>query len=115
MTKTETTTIDYQDSPLATPGRGAIRNVCVYCGSGQGTAPIYTEAADAIRHILAGAGIGLVYGGGNTGLMGAIARGILAEGGHVTGIIPKFLSDRDVALETSQQLIVVGTCTRAID
>ncbi|HEY0145642.1 MAG TPA: hypothetical protein VGB93_05735, partial [Methylovirgula sp.] len=94
-----TATIDFQDSPLATPGNGLIRNVCVYCGSGQGTTPIHVEAAAAFGRVLAGAGIGLVYGGGNTGLMGAVARAVLAEGGHVTGIIPQFLSDREVALE----------------
>lgn len=65
------------------------------------------EAAAAFGRILAGAGIGLVYGGGNTGLMGAVARAVLAEGGYVTGIIPQFLSDREVALEAAQRLIVV--------
>jgi uncharacterized protein (TIGR00730 family) len=102
-----TTSIDFQDSPLATPGNGLIRNVCVYCGSGQGTSPTYVEAAAALGRILATAGIGLVYGGGNTGLMGAVARSVLAEGGHVTGIIPQFLSDREIALEAAQSLIVV--------
>jgi uncharacterized protein (TIGR00730 family) len=102
-----TTATDFQDLPLTTPNDGLIRNVCVYCGSGQGSTPIYVEAAAAFGRILAGAGIGLVYGGGNTGLMGAVARAVLAEGGYVTGIIPQFLSDREVALEAAQRLIVV--------
>jgi uncharacterized protein (TIGR00730 family) len=102
-----TTATDFEDSPLTSPNAGLIRNVCVYCGSGPGALPIYAEAAATFGRILANADIGLVYGGGNTGLMGAVARAVLAEGGQVTGIIPQFLSDREVALETAQQLIVV--------
>jgi uncharacterized protein (TIGR00730 family) len=96
-----------KDSPLRAPSAGLIRNVCVYCGSAQGAVPIYAEAAAALGRALAAAGIGLVYGGGNTGLMGALARSVLAEGGFVTGIIPQFLSEREVALEAAQNLIVV--------
>jgi uncharacterized protein (TIGR00730 family) len=96
-----------EDSSLSAPGAGLIRNVCVYCGSAQGGAPLYAEAAAAFGRVLAAAGIGLVYGGGNTGLMGALARAVLAEGGYVTGIIPEFLSDREIALDAAQNLIVV--------
>ena len=56
---------------------------------------------------MAQAGIGLVYGGGNNGLMGAIARTVLAEGGHVTGIIPDFLQRRENMLDGTQEMIVV--------
>jgi hypothetical protein len=94
-----------KDSPAA--ATGLIRNVCVYCGSAQGAAPIYAEAAAALGRILAAAHIGLVYGGGNTGLMGALARSVLADGGCVTGVIPQFLSEREVALEAAQNMIVV--------
>jgi uncharacterized protein (TIGR00730 family) len=89
------------------PASRLIRNVCVYCGSSQGAAPLYAEAAVTFGRILAAAHIGLVYGGGNTGLMGALARSVLAEGGHVTGIIPQFLTDREAALESAQDLIIV--------
>jgi len=96
-----------KDSPLHAPSAGLIRNVCVYCGSSQGAAPLYAEAAAAFGRVLAAAGIGLVYGGGNNGLMGALARSVLAEGGFVTGIIPQFLSEREAALEAAQNMIVV--------
>ncbi|MEW6436630.1 MAG: TIGR00730 family Rossman fold protein [Pseudomonadota bacterium] len=96
-----------KDSPLRAPSAGVIRNVCVYCGSAQGAVPLYAEAAAAFGRALAAAGIGLVYGGGNNGLMGALARAVLAEGGFVTGIIPQFLSEREAALEAAQNLIVV--------
>ena len=101
------THIDLENSSLIAPTAGIIRNVCVYCGSSQGAEPLYIEAAAKFGRILAAAHIGLVYGGGNTGLMGAIARSALANGGFVTGIIPQFLTDREVALEAAQNLIVV--------
>lgn len=83
-----------------------IRNVCVYCGSGDGRDPIYREAADRFGRILAENGIGLVYGGGSLGLMGTIAKSVLRSGGHVTGIIPKFLTEREKMLRDVQQLLV---------
>jgi uncharacterized protein (TIGR00730 family) len=101
------TQIDLEDSSLIAPAAGLIRNICVYCGSAQGAEPLYTEIAATLGRILAAAHIGLVYGGGNTGLMGALARSTLAHGGFVTGIIPQFLTDREAALETVQNLIVV--------
>ena len=64
------------------------------------------HVADRFGQILAEAGIGLVYGGGNVGLMGAVARSVLAHGGHVTGIIPQFLVDREVMLADVQDLVI---------
>jgi uncharacterized protein (TIGR00730 family) len=84
-----------------------IRNICVYCGSGRGENPAYIEAASALGRILATAHIGLVYGGGDLGLMGAVARSVLEHGGHVTGISPGFLSEREHMLIEAQELIVV--------
>jgi hypothetical protein len=84
-----------------------IQNICVYCGSGPGLNPAYAEAARAFGRILAESRIGLVYGGGNLGLMGEIARSVLHHGGHVTGIIPGFLSEREHMLIEAQELIVV--------
>ena len=84
-----------------------LRTVCVYCGSGSGKAPAYAEAARAFGRILAQSGIGLVYGGGSLGLMGEIARSVIRHGGHVTGIIPGFLSEREHMLVEAQELIVV--------
>ena len=80
--------------------------LCVYCGSGPGRNPAYMKAADDLGRAMAGAGIGLVYGGGGTGLMGQVARGVLAGGGHVTGIIPEFLVQKERMLEGVNELIV---------
>lgn len=84
-----------------------IRNVCVYCGSAEGADPLFLETATALGRSLAEAGIGLVYGGGNHGLMGAVARAVLAHGGRVTGIIPSFLQKRESMIENAQELLVV--------
>ena len=84
-----------------------LANICVYCGSGDGKDPTYMKAADTLGRDLAARGIGLVYGGGSLGLMGEVARGVLAGGGHVTGIIPHFLSNKEKMLNEIQELIVV--------
>lgn len=84
-----------------------IRNICVYCGSAEGDDPRYAAAAAAFGKALARANIGLVYGGGNCGLMGIAARATLAAGGRVTGIIPDFLDDREIAAEGLSELVVV--------
>ncbi|KQP61535.1 hypothetical protein ASG40_02345 [Methylobacterium sp. Leaf399] len=85
-----------------------VRTVCVYCGSGFGGDPAFTRAAEGLGRALAQAGIGLVYGGGNVGLMGTVARAVLAHGGHVTGIIPDFLKSRERMLDEIQETIVVS-------
>ena len=77
---------------------GKIQKICVYCGSGPGTDPAYVKAARAFGEILAKKGIGLIYGGGGDGIMGALARATLDHGGEVTGIIPEFLMSREHAL-----------------
>lgn len=84
-----------------------IRNVCVYCGSASGDDPRFMEAAQKFGAALAREKIGLVYGGGNNGLMGVVARAVLAHGGHVTGIIPDFLKARELGLEAAQELVTV--------
>jgi len=87
-------------------GSGIIRNVCVYCGSGQGRNPRYAEAAITFGTELARSGIGLVYGGGSLGLMGEVARAVLAGGGRVTGIIPTFLSKKERMLRDADELVL---------
>ena len=87
--------------------KSSIRHICVYCGSGSGQNPAFVEAARAFGRILADQGIGLVYGGGSLGLMGEIAHTVLKHGGHVTGIIPSFLSEREHMLLEAQELLVV--------
>ena len=84
-----------------------VRTVCVYCGSGFGGDPAFTAAAETLGKALAQAGLGLVYGGGNVGLMGTVARAVLENGGHVTGIIPDFLKSRERMLDEIQETIVV--------
>ncbi len=83
-----------------------IKTVCVYCGSGPGTNPRFMESATALGKALADNGVGLVYGGGSIGLMGAVATATLDHGGRVTGIIPDFLTKRENALDRVQELIV---------
>lgn len=83
-----------------------IRKICVYCGSGDGRDPAFKAAADRFGQIMAENGIGLVYGGGSLGLMGATARSVLRHGGHVTGIIPEFLVERERMLRDVQTLTV---------
>ena len=84
-----------------------LRNVCVYCGSASGDDPLHAEAARALGLALAAADLGLVYGGGNNGLMGVVARTVLEAGGRVTGIIPDFLEKRELMLREAQDLIIV--------
>ncbi|MFA6267978.1 MAG: TIGR00730 family Rossman fold protein [Pseudolabrys sp.] len=90
----------------STENTASIGRICVYCGSGPGTDPAFIEAATALGTAMAKAGIGLVYGGGGEGMMGAVARAVIMTGGHVTGIIPEFLIGREHALTGKHQLIV---------
>lgn len=83
-----------------------IKTVCVYCGSGPGTNPHFVKAAVDFGRALARNHVGLVYGGGSVGLMGAIATSTLDHGGIVTGIIPDFLTAREHALSRVQEMIV---------
>ena len=85
-----------------------IRTVCVYCGSSPGANPHFFETATALGRQLAENGIRLVYGGGAIGLMGAVAQAVLDHGGTVTGIIPGFLSTKEIALDCVQELIVTA-------
>lgn len=85
-----------------------LNSVCVYCGSGFGGDPAFKEAAVTVGGALGEAGINLVYGGGNVGLMGTVAHAALQAGGHVTGIIPDFLKSRERMLDDIQETVVVG-------
>ena len=83
-----------------------IRTICVYCGSGPGTDPAFIEAARDFGKTMGREGVGLVYGGGSKGLMGAVANSVLDHGGHVTGIIPEFLQNREQTLRRAQEVII---------
>jgi hypothetical protein len=84
-----------------------IERICVYCGSSAGDDPTFTQAAEALGAALAREKMELVFGGGSCGLMGVVARAALAHGAKVTGIIPGFLDEREVALPTVTELQVV--------
>ena len=84
-----------------------MRRICVYCGSRSGHSPAYEQAAAELGTALARHGLGLVYGGGNVGLMGVLADAVLAGGSQVIGVIPRRLEQRDVAHRGLQELIVV--------
>ncbi len=86
-----------------------LHSLCVYCGSKKGVNPAYQASAEALGKLLATNHIRLVYGGGNVGLMGIIADAVLACGGTVTGVIPRFLMDWEVGHTELTVLRVVET------
>ena len=75
----------------------ALTSLCVFCGSNPGHDPRFASAASALGASLAGRETAIVYGGGHTGLMGALADGALALGGRVIGVIPEGLAERELA------------------
>lgn len=81
----------------------------MFCGSNRGARPAYAQAARDLVRLLAGRGIGLVYGGGNVGLMGVLADAMLEAGGEVIGVIPQSLVAREVAHHGITELRVVRT------
>lgn len=86
-----------------------MKRVCIYCGSSVGNQKIYREMAEAMGALLARRGIGLVYGGGNVGLMGVVADAALAGGGEVIGVIPHSLATREIAHDGVADLRVVDS------
>lgn len=85
------------------------RRVCVFCGSNPGTRPEYRAEAVALGRLLGEAGLGLVYGGAQVGLMGALADAALANGSEVIGIIPHALAGVEVAHPGLSRLVLVET------
>ena len=91
----------------------SVRSLCVFCGSSFGLEKKWQEAARRLGSGLAAAGIGLVYGGSRSGLMGAVAEAALEAGGHVEGIIPRFfLPNEDPFAEISELTVVEDMHTR---
>jgi uncharacterized protein (TIGR00730 family) len=86
-----------------------MKRICVFCGSSLGVRPAYKQAAQQLGELLAERGIGLVFGGGCIGLMGAVADAALAEGGEVIGVIPDSLMRREVGHRGVTKLHVVET------
>jgi len=87
--------------------RHAVNRVCVFCGSSSGLRRSYADAARALGNVLLLRRIGLVYGGGNVGLMGTIADAVVRGGGEVIGVIPEALVERELAHGEVSQMIVV--------
>jgi uncharacterized protein (TIGR00730 family) len=83
--------------------------LCVFCGSGFGINPVYVEETISFGTLMAEKGIDLVYGGGNTGLMGTLADAVLSAGGKVTGVIPRKLVERERAHQRLTELHIVNT------
>jgi len=84
-----------------------MKRLCVYCGSSSGVREVYTQAAREVGRLMAAQGLELVYGGGNVGLMGVLADAVLQGGGHVIGVIPQSLVDKEVAHFQVSRLEVV--------
>jgi uncharacterized protein (TIGR00730 family) len=83
--------------------------LAVYCGSNSGNGPEHRETAEALGRELAARGLGVVYGGGDVGLMGAVADAALASGGEVVGVIPEHLVRAEVAHLTLTELHIVDS------
>ncbi|WBO22451.1 LOG family protein [Sphingomonas abietis] len=86
-----------------------MQRLAVYCGSATPADPRYIDSARLVGRTFAARGIGLVYGGGRLGLMGAVADACLAAGGGVIGVIPSALVDAEVAHKGCTELHVVET------
>jgi len=90
-------------------GRKPSRRVAVYCGSANGSNPAFVAEAQALGASIAAAGLGMVYGGANVGLMGAVADAALAGGAKVIGVLPEVLVGREIAHEGLTALELVST------
>ncbi|MBC9034668.1 TIGR00730 family Rossman fold protein [Sphingomonas sp. JC676] len=86
-----------------------MKRIAVYCGSASPADPVYIESARTVGRTLAARGIGVIYGGGKLGLMGAVADAALATGGEVIGVIPTALVNAEVAHRGLTELHVVDT------
>jgi uncharacterized protein (TIGR00730 family) len=95
--------------PITNHNMNTIRSVCVYCGSSPGRDETYIKAGHLLGRSIAKSGLRLIYGGGTKGIMGAVAEGALKAGGKVTGIIPRFLINREAtetALDRLDELVI---------
>jgi uncharacterized protein (TIGR00730 family) len=86
-----------------------VERICVFCGASPGARPAYREATEELARLVAEEGVGMVYGGGGVGLMGALADAVLAAGGEITGVIPRSLVDREIAHRDVTDMRVVAS------
>jgi len=87
-------------------------NLCVFCGSREGNDIEFSQFATRLGHLMAESDIGLVYGGGAVGLMGAVSDAVLTQGGRATGVIPEFLTGQVVSHRSAEMLVVPDMHTR---
>ena len=88
---------------------GGVRRVAVYCGSAEGSDPVFLAEARALGAAIAAAGLGLVYGGACVGLMGAVADAALEGGAEVVGVLPEVLAGSEIAHTGLTRLEMVPT------
>lgn len=86
-----------------------MKKICVFTGASNGNHPSYVENAYKIGQMIASLNMGLVYGGGKMGLMGRVADGVIQAGGHVTGIIPRFLDNVEISHDEVTKLHILDT------
>jgi uncharacterized protein (TIGR00730 family) len=86
-----------------------VERICVFCGASPGARPEYAEATRELARLVIAEGIGVVYGGGGVGRMGALADEVIASGGELTGVIPRALVDREIAHRDVMDMRVVGS------
>ena len=87
----------------------AMKRICVYCGSNPGANPAFADAARQLGNLLADRGLWLVYGGASVGVMGAVADGVLENGGHAIGVLPHFFASKEIAHDGLDELIIVNS------
>lgn len=85
-----------------------MKSLAVFCGSSDGAAPVYIEQTKQLGKLIAQRNIHLIYGGARIGLMGVLASSALEHGGKVTGVIPDFLSQKELAHEELNELVLVN-------
>ncbi|MGH7492583.1 MAG: TIGR00730 family Rossman fold protein [bacterium] len=85
-----------------------LKNICVYCASSNLVAPAFFAATQRLGELLAQHNYTLVYGGGNVGLMGALARAVHGQGGRVVGVIPEALRAKEVAYLPADELVITS-------
>ena len=87
-----------------------MKRICVFAGSNKGNRPEYAAVARELGSAILGQKLGLVYGGGNVGLMGVLADTVMAGGGHAIGVMPEALVAKEVAHRGLSELRVVKSC-----
>ena len=99
------------DKPQKNQGKKRL-TICVFCGSSFGNNPVYAATAKRMGEVIARHGHALLFGGGNVGLMGEVARAAAAGGAKVTGILPEFLKNLEPPLPTLEDVVITPDLQR---